>query len=176
MELVERLKKKFEVIGFKKQRKDLFIVETTKKDLIPMLFYLKEYEGFRTLTLISCVDWIEEGKFQLSYILWNSRTKDNIIVEFRLDREKPDFETIYRMWPQAEAYEREIHEMFGVNFEGNPTQHEELILEDWDDIPPMRRDFDTLKYSMERFGERESKSGINIRKEISEQYDEWRRK
>jgi len=176
MNIVERLKERFEILIAEEKRKDLLIIETTKKELIPMLFYLKEYKGYRTLTLISCVDWIEDKKFQMSYILWNFRIKRNIIVKFMLDRENPDFETACKLWPQAEAYEREIHEMFGVNFEGNPTQNEELILEDWDNIPPMRRDFDTLKYSMEKFGEREPKNQINIRKEISEQYDEWRRK
>ncbi len=172
----EEIKEKFEVLKAWEQRKDLAFVETTEKDLIPLLVYLKEYRGYKTLVMISCVDWIEEGKFQLSYNLWNPVLKHNIIVKTKIRRENPKFTTIYKIWPQAEAYEREIHEMFGVDFEGNPTQHEELILEDWDEIPPMRRDFDTLKYSMEKFGEREPKSGIIIRRQISEQYDEWRRK
>ncbi len=176
MEVLNRLREKFEITGDKVQRDDLALVETTGKDLIPVLVYLKTYEGFKTLVMISCVDWMEKGKFQLSYNLWNPEKKKNIIVKIFLDRENPVFQTIYKIWPQAEVYEREIHEMFGVNFEGNPTQDEELILEDWEEIPPMRRDFNTLRYSMEKFGEREPKSGIIIRKQISEQYDEWRRK
>ncbi len=176
MEILDKLKEKFEILQSQEKREDLALVGTTEKDLIPLLVYLKEYEGYKTLVMISCVDWIEEKKFDLVYNLWNPSKKHNILVKTKIPREAPKFQTIYKIWPQAEAYEREIHEMFGVDFEGNPTQHEELILEDWDDIPPMRRDFDTLKYSMEKFGEREPKSGIIIRKQISEQYDEWRRK
>jgi NADH-quinone oxidoreductase subunit C len=51
----------------------------------------------------------------------------------------------------AQTYEREIHEMYGVFFEGN-ARLTPLFLEHWRGPPPMRRDFDTRKYVEETFG------------------------
>ena len=46
--------------------------------------------------------------------------------------------------------ERDLHEMYGIEFVGNPTLYD-FALEDWNEIPPMRREFDTLAYVNEKF-------------------------
>jgi len=57
------------------------------------------------------------------------------------------------LWPTARFYERDIHEFFGVKFDGNDDM-KPLILENWKDIPPMRKDFDPHKFSKENFPDR----------------------
>ena len=47
--------------------------------------------------------------------------------------------------------------MYGIDFPGSPRVDESFILEGWDDIPPMRREFDTKKYSEEIFFPREGR-------------------
>jgi NADH-quinone oxidoreductase subunit C len=175
---IKRLENIFKIIKKEKgKRENLHILEVEKDSLHAVLSYLKDNESFKHLALVSCVDWIEDKKFQLSYILWSYQRKENLIVKIFIDREKPDFKTIMNLFPQAEVYEREIKELYGVDFEGNPTQNEEFVLEDWDQMPPMRRDFDTLKYSNEMYGDRDSEvKKTNIRKIISDYTDEWRRK
>ncbi len=177
-ETIKRLENIFKILGKEKgKRENLWIIETDKESLHAVLSYLKDNESFRHLALLSCVDWIEDNKFQLSYILWSYQRRENLIVKIFIERDAPEFKTIMNLFPQAEVYEREIRELYGVNFEGNPTQDEEFVLEDWEELPPMRRDFDTLKYSSKMYGDRDSEiKKTNIRKIISDYTDEWRRK
>jgi len=177
-DLIKRIESIFKVVKKEKgKRENLWIIEVEKDTLHALLSYLKDNESFKHLALLSCVDWIEEKKFQLSYILWSYQKRQNLIVKIFIDRDKPEFKTIMNLFPQAEVYEREIRELYGVTFEGNPTQFEDFVLEDWEEMPPMRRDFDTLRYSQEKYGDRDSQvPKTNIRKIISDYTDEWRRK
>ena len=175
-ELLEKIKKVFNLEDSNIKSENFLIITIGQDKLKEILVHLKHNENFKHLALLSCVDWIEDKKFQLTYILWNYKTKQNLIVKTYIDRDNPNHFTVYDIFPQAEIYEREIREMYGVNFEGNPTQHLDFALEDWDDIPPMRRDFDTLKYSLENYGEREEFDRTNIRDIIAEFTDEWRKK
>ena len=52
----------------------------------------------------------------------------------------------------------EIKEMYGIDFPGSPRVDDSFLLEGWDDIPPMRRDFDTVKYSEETYFPREGRT------------------
>jgi NADH:ubiquinone oxidoreductase subunit C len=57
--------------------------------------------------------------------------------------------------------------MYGIDFEGNDRLGE-FILEDWDDMPPMRRDFDTVKYAGEHYYKRPGREDAqDVRETIS---------
>ena len=137
-------------------------VTCEKKDAVSLLTYLKMKEGFTHLVLITAVDWIEENKFQLTYLLNNPRDKTRLGVRTFIERsiwpEESEMETAHHLWPAAKTYQRELHEMFGIDFPDSPEVNEPLILEYWDDIPPYRRDFDTKKYSEETYFPREGRS------------------
>ena len=62
-----------------------------------------------------------------------------------------EMDSIHHLWAQAATYQRELKEMYGINFPGSPRVDEEFALEGWKDVPPMRRDFDTLAYSESTF-------------------------
>ena len=49
--------------------------------------------------------------------------------------------SLVEVWPGAEYHERETFEMLGVTFTGHPDMRGILLPEDWDDIPPLRKDF-----------------------------------
>ncbi|MEN8223368.1 MAG: NADH-quinone oxidoreductase subunit C [Acidobacteriota bacterium] len=174
--LKDLLTENFKIDATKFKNNNTLIIEAAGSQAPPLLSYLKSDRGFSHLSLISCVDWIEDNKFQLVYILWNRKEKTNLILKCFIDRKKAEHRTIMNIYPVAEIYEREIRELYGVNFEGNPTQNEDFVLEDWEDIPPMRRDFDTLEYSMTNFGRRNEEKHTKIRDVIADQTNEWRKK
>ena len=153
------------------------IIDLKNTDIIPVINHLKDFMDFKHLTMISCVDWIEENKFELVYILTSYSKNIVAILKTKIERSNPKMQSIMGLWPQAVTYEIELNEMFGVHFEGNDRMGEEFILEDWDDIPPMRRDFDTLEYANNTYTFRDERKDKKIIREfISEHYNEWRNK
>jgi len=150
---VEELKSKYHIFNEKFNDSNHAFVSVDPRQLHAMLGELKNM-GWKHLSTISCVDWIEEDNFELVYHLWNWDKKSQLSVKVRIPRSTPHFPTIMHIFPTAKYYERDIHEFFGVEFDGNPSM-KPLFLEFWDDLPPMRKDFDPLQYSREKFGERD---------------------
>ena len=129
---------------------------TAQKDsTLSILSFLKD-KGYDHLALISCVDWIEEKEFELVYIITSYAgedefmKKEHVILKTKIPRERPKFRTVIPFFENAEPYERELHELFGINFEGHPRLTS-LFLEREYKIPPFRKDFDTRKYVEEVF-------------------------
>jgi NADH-quinone oxidoreductase subunit C len=110
-----------------------------------ILRFLKLKNGFDHLSDVTCVDYIDEGEFELIYHLWSHPKKIRCNVKVRIPRDSPVTHTVMDIWLGAQMHERENHELFGVKFEGNPDLSP-LFLEDWDEIPPFRKDFDTREY------------------------------
>ncbi len=145
--LIERLEQKFRISEVVRQRNDELFMTAAKEEAVSVVTYLKEKEGFTHLVLLTAVDWLEAGRFQLTYLLNNNAVKADAGIRVYLDRERPEMESIHHLWKQAATYQRELKEMFGIGFPGSPRVDEPFILEGWRDIPPYRRDFDTKKYS-----------------------------
>jgi NADH:ubiquinone oxidoreductase subunit C len=70
------------------------------------------------------------------YHFWHER--NTIHVKTTVPKEKPTALSIVDIVPGAILYEMEIHEMFGVEFTGNPWMDRKLLLPDtWPkDLPP----------------------------------------
>ena len=149
-------------------RREKRILVKLRSDLIPAyLSFAKNYQTLTHFTHMSCVDWPEDNEFELVFILWSYEKSIQVIVKTRIDRENPKYMTLKHYWPHIETYEREIHEMYGIEFEGNDRLGE-FLLEDWDDIPPMRRDFDTEKYALDNFAFRDQRGDAkDVRETIS---------
>lgn len=153
-ELHTKLKSLFPVGDLTERRSDLGFVTVPQEHLRAVLVHLRDREGFTHLVLLTAVDWLEEGQFQLTYLLSNRTAGKDLGVRVMLARDGATMQSIHDVWPTAATYQRELREMFGIDFPGSPRLHEEFILEGWNDIPPYRRDFDTLKYAQENYSER----------------------
>ena len=148
-EVIELIEKNLSPLETEEKRAQNISVEFEPEDTIQAISFLKS-KSYKQLSTISCVDWIDDNEFELVYHLYSYDDFINISVKTRIDREKAKFVTLKEVWPVAEFYERDIHDFFGVEFEGNDNL-EELILENWNDIPPMRKDFDTRKFVNEEY-------------------------
>ncbi len=147
--LREKLEARFADTQARVQRSQRVVVSLPLDKVSAALTWLKD-EGYHQLTLITCVDWIEEGQFELVYHVASHATGIHIMVKARVARENPVALSITSLYENAQPYEREIHEFFGVDFTGNDNLSP-LYLDDWKEIPPMRRDFDTLAYSKRKY-------------------------
>ena len=158
--LVEDLKSTFNLISVDHVSKDQVSFDFNDKELHSALSHMKSI-GWTQLSMITCVDWIEDNQFQLVYILFNWEEGIKVQIRTRIDRDEGKFRTITNIYPGAKYYERDIHEFFGIVFDGNPESVKQLFLENWDDMPPLRKDFDPKAYSDRKYEAREYKANYN---------------
>ena len=152
--LYNSLKETFGLSEFTEQRSDLAFVSVSREQLRPLLLHLRDREDFTHLVLLTAVDWIEDDIFQLTYLLNDRTSARDMGLRLKLPREQASMHSIHDLWPTAATYQRELREMFGIDFPDSPGVNDEFILEGWHDIPPYRRDFDTLKYAQETYLDR----------------------
>jgi NADH-quinone oxidoreductase subunit C len=65
---------------------------------------------------------------------------DRITVKLRVTVAEPVVESVTPDWPTANHQEREVYDMFGVQFPGHPDLRRILMPEDYEGHP-QRRDF-----------------------------------
>jgi len=152
--LFDNLKSLFALTAFEQQRPDLGFLTVSREQLRPLLLHLRDREGFTHLVLLTAVDWIEDEQFQLTYLLHDRINARDMGVRLMLPREEASMESIHDLWPTAATYQRELREMFGIDFPASPRVDEDFILEGWADLPPYRRDFDTLEYAQDTYKDR----------------------
>ncbi|RLF46324.1 MAG: NADH-quinone oxidoreductase subunit C [Thermoplasmata archaeon] len=147
--ILKELTAKFDVEG-RIQRERRIWINVDRGNLIELCNFVKEM-GFDHLSDISVTDWVKEGKYEDTYHLWSYQHKILLTIKTRIDRDNPIIKSIFPIWGKsAQIHEREMHEMFGVNFEENPDLSP-LFLEDWQGPPPFRKDFDWRKYVRENY-------------------------
>ena len=167
--LYARLKQRFTLGELTIQKPNLAFVTVTEGQLHPMLLHLRDQEGFGHLVLLTAVDWLEEEQFQLTYLLCDRQLQRDLGVRVLIPRELATMESIHDIWPTAATYQRELREMFGIDFPGSPGVNDEFILEGWTGIPPYRRDFDTLKFAEENFNQRPGRETKDPAQHMKEQ-------
>jgi len=138
-------------IGFEVEQGDVHHILTALKSA-----------GWKQLSYLSAIDWIDENKFEMVYLVFNWDKPVYVQIRTKIDRENPVMDSILPIFPGAKYYERETHEFFGIAFPGNPEHTKQLILEGWDDIPPLRKDFDPEAYSNRKFPKREYPQDFSV--------------
>ena len=132
-------------------------VVVPREAIVPVLTFLKE-DGYDYLQLISCVDWIDRGEFELVYLLsfytedevGGDGAKQEVLLKTTVPREQASAPTATGVFAIAEPHEREIHELYGIHFEGHPRLTPLFLDRDYE-IPPFRKDFDTKQYVADVF-------------------------
>ncbi len=127
------------------RRDNRIFVDVPGDKLIATLYSMKLL-GFNQLSIMSAVDRIDDNEFELFYVLYNYKEKINGIVRARIARDKAVIETAANIYPPAYTYERELTEMFGIEVKGNTDSGKPFILENWNDKPPLLKDFESIEY------------------------------
>jgi len=125
-------------------------LDVPAKELPALLELLKGRAGFMHLSAISCVDWPEQDQFELVYHLWSYEINTLVSAHIHIARDPGVYISVYDVFSPAAFFERDIHEMFGVYFEGSPDM-EKFILTEWDGPPPMRKEFDSEAWVNDHF-------------------------
>jgi len=166
--ILNGLEKQYGLSEIHKQRSDLYFARVPADRAVACITALRDVHKFTHLTFLTAVDYIEQNIFELTYMLHSYETKKNLCILVNIDRANPVMESIHPLWVQASTYQRELKEMFGIDFPESPRVDESFILEGWDNMPPMRRDFDTKKYSEETFFPRPGRYTVDPREHMKQ--------
>jgi len=138
------------------QRKRRVWITIDKKDLVGIASFIRN-EGFDHLSSISVTDLIEKKSYELTYHVWSYSDNILLTMKTRINRNKPFINSVSSVWEEsAQIHERELHELFGVEFKDNPDLTP-LFLEDWNNTPPFRKDFNWREYVRNEFYNKENK-------------------
>jgi len=100
--------------------------------------YMKGNWGMYHVSTISGADLGENLE-----VIYHFNAK-NVVVNLRAEvpRNKAKIETITDLIPGSNLYEREVHDMFGIDFKGHPNLVKLELPEDWPDGQyPLRKDW-----------------------------------
>ena len=90
---------------------------------------------------VTATDWPPraEGRFDVVYILYSTRHRHRVRVKAIVGEDEP-IASVTSVWPAANWLEREVFDMFGVNFTGHPDRRRILMPDDWQGYP-QRKDY-----------------------------------
>ena len=150
-ELTSKIKKT--VINF-----DELLIETSEDDLIQVILFLKSYDRlkFRQLIDIAGIDYPEEEKrFKLVYLLLSHETNKRIkiLINFEIGKKIP---TMTKVYPSANWMEREVFDMYGIEFVDHPDLRRILTDYNFEGFP-LRKDFPLTGFNEVRYSEKEKK-------------------
>jgi NADH-quinone oxidoreductase subunit C len=96
---------------------------------------------FNLLTDATCVDRFPmEPRFELNYHLVSIPLRRKVRLRVRLAGDDPVVDSLVSVWPGANWLEREIFDLFGIQFTGHPDLRRILLPDDWEGHP-LRKDF-----------------------------------
>lgn len=95
---------------------------------------------FNYLFCLTCIDW--KTHLTMVYHLSSTKFRHTIVVKSKLDRNNPEIETVSKIWRTADFHEREVYEMFGVNFLNHPDLRLLILPDGWEGKKPMLKDFE----------------------------------
>ena len=107
--------------------------------------------GFEMLTDLTAVDYlthpgralqpeIPPERFEVVANLLSLSRSSRVRVRVQVPELDPVVDTLWDIYPGAEAMEREVYDMFGIVFTGHPDLTRILMPEDWEGHP-LRKDY-----------------------------------
>tara|TARA_Y100000590_G_scaffold463447_1_gene630220 strand:+ start:1044 stop:1640 length:597 start_codon:yes stop_codon:yes gene_type:complete len=126
--------------------------------LLDVINFLKSNNNtkFRQLIDITAVDYPENTeRFKMIYLLLSHELNKRIILDFYI-RENDTINSISSIYPSANWMEREVFDMYGINFKDHPDLRR--ILTDYNFKGyPLRKDFPLTGHEEVRYNEDKKK-------------------
>ena len=155
-EILEKIKERFgnnvRDVTIKRSRR--IFAETDMKNLKEILRYAKDELGFDHISTITGRDLGEELEL-IYHIAYQNAIE--LSIKTKIPKENPRIATIVDLYPSAGIYEREVHDLLGVVFEGNPDLSPLLLPDNWPKgVYPLRKDvtLEEIRELIEKGGEK----------------------
>jgi NADH-quinone oxidoreductase subunit C len=151
IETIDALKGLFGELPTSEFRGDTRVV-IARERLLEAMRLLKESRGFDLLVDVTCVDYLNyrdaQNRFGLVYLLASTQTNERLTVRVFVNEPDLSVPSLYELWKGADWLEREVFDMYGIEFAGHPDLRRILMPEEFTAFP-LRKD-----YPMQGRGER----------------------
>ena len=105
---------------------------------------LEDYkkDGYEMMIDLTAVDWYrkKEPRFEVIVNLLSVSKNSRLIINVAVPDEDLKIPSICEIYPGANFYEREVFDMFGIEFENHPELTRILMPDDWTGNP-LRKDY-----------------------------------
>jgi NADH-quinone oxidoreductase subunit C len=109
-------------------------------------------DGFETVSDLTAVDYLSfagrtlpEGvageRFEVVVNLLSYERRERLRLRVQVPADDASVPSLFDLYPGTEAMEREVYDMFGIEFTGHPDLTRILMPEDWDGHP-LRKDYE----------------------------------
>ena len=146
-DILDKLKSRFGERSWtweQSQRRGNQRLRIVPEQLYAVLDFLKTDCGFDMLVDVTCVDYLHyrgaRDRFGLVYCLLNTGDGRRLIARCFLNEPRLTVPSVVPLWEGANWLEREVYDMFGINFEGHPDLRR-ILLPDEFAGHPLRKDY-----------------------------------
>ena len=144
--ILEKLKERFldDVYETHEFRGDLVAV-VNQEVIVDVAAFLKTDPelDFNMLMDLTAVDYLwlnRKPRFDVVYHFYSLRKRHRVRVKAGVDELDPVIDSLVRLWPIADWFEREVWDMFGIQFKGHPNLKRILMYEEFQGHP-LRKDY-----------------------------------
>jgi NADH-quinone oxidoreductase subunit C len=99
-----------------------------------------DYNFLMDLTAVDGLQLNLRPRFQVVYHFFSLSKKHRVRIKVPADGKNPEVDSIVKLWPGADWYEREVWDMFGIKFRGHPDLKRILMYEEFQGYP-LRKDY-----------------------------------
>ncbi|HET6437153.1 MAG TPA: NADH-quinone oxidoreductase subunit C [Anaeromyxobacter sp.] len=142
-ELHERLRARFgeDVGALSEPKVDPFCL-VKRERIAEVCRFAKQEPGLELdfLEDLTAVDWPKRNAIEVVYHLFSFPLRHGIVLKVELDRTAPRLPSVEGVWKAANWFEREVYDLFGVEFTGHPDLRRILLPDDWVGHP-LRKDY-----------------------------------
>lgn len=97
---------------------------------------------------LDCLSLQEEVRFHVVVQMLHRERKERQLIHVLAEGEPPTVPSVTELWPGANFPEREVFDLFGVNFDGHPNLTRIMMPEEWEGHP-LRKDYGVGKVGVE---------------------------
>ena len=109
-----------------------------------VLAFLKDECGFDMLVDVTAIDRLEYSdatdRFEVIYAVLNTSDGSRLFVKVPLNEPGLSLPSVCGLWKAADWLEREVYDMFGIEFTGHPNLRRILMPEEFTAFP-LRKDY-----------------------------------
>ena len=111
------------------------------KSIVEIMTWLRDEAGFVLLSDLTAHDCLgEKLRFSVIYQLTNMEEPERLRIKAGVTEKKPVIESVTSVWAGANYLEREVYDLFGIEFKKHPNLKRILMPLEWEGHP-LRKDY-----------------------------------